>query len=215
MKIHEALWLWGPLFRHSLPQALKQLNQPCDHLAVDGGALVRPLLPPQMIQSWWAIGDGDSLDAKDLDQVYPQNKDRSDLGLALDQPQCLAASHWRAIGFCGGRDDHHLIGLSRFFHALEQSHTAKQAWLDENWLMMSPGTWRGSLASGTVSVLSLWENKITLSGDWRWPLNNKTTVPFDDLLLSNQTGGNVLEVISKHAFLIWSEKPILDWWQFQ
>lgn len=206
------VWLWGPLYSHHLDYALSQLKTSQNHLAVDGGCQVLPQLPAALVADWWALGDGDSAPAHLLNEIYPRDKEHSDLSLALAHPRAQRP-RLRCFGFCGGRPDHHLLALGSFLNNFQTRTSAAQALLDRNWLVLSPGAWRGQLPPTTVSVMSLWPNLLSLMGEWRWRVNERQVRPFDDLLLSNQSLGGPLELHSQHACLLWSEAPIETWWE--
>ena len=204
-------WIWGPRFKSHLEPALRLLQAPAAHIAVDGGALVRESIQVRFIASWLAVGDGDSGAETDLlDHVFDQDKDASDLGLALQYVD-KSTTHLQAYGFSGGRPDHQMIVFGCFYRHLQQ--TQQQILLDQNWLLLAPGQWQGTIAAGTCSIITLEPTQLTLSGDWRWPLQNYQSRPLDDRLLSNQSGGRELKISHDHPLFLWSEKPITQWWQ--
>src|SRR5690606_24025314 len=134
----QVIWLWGPRFHSFIDRAKQELNSPCKHLAVDGGVLARDHLQASMIESWWAVGDGDSGLINLLDEHYSRDKSQSDLSLALKNPLANAPKI-RAIGLSGGRPDHHMIVLGCLWRHLEQNHGQIQ--LDDHWHILSSGKW--------------------------------------------------------------------------
>lgn len=209
--MNEQLYLWGPRFHEqwSKAQSLIEANQ--RHLAVDGGALIKQqLIATGPIAAWFALGDGDSAETDLLDEVHPQNKNLSDLSLALQHPWATQANKIFAHGFSGGRIDHHFISLGCFWRHLTKTQT--QIRLDHHWLGLSPGTWHGHLPSGTCSVVTLETTKLTMSGDWHWPLLKQAVGPCDDLLLSNRCGHDELIIESDRPIFIWSENGVANWW---
>lgn len=208
--MNKELWLWGPRFASQLTHALAELNEPRHHLAVDGGAHVRDHLNEELIESWWALGDGDSAPAELLNKVYEQDKDQSDLALALSY-NLAAAAKIRAIGFSDGRPDHYILGLGRFYYHVK--NISEQIRLDQNWLILRQGKWKGTLTPSTCSLIALEPCRLSLQGPWKWPLKHREVIPFDDLLLSNECGSGELIIHSDRPIILWSEMPITNWWE--
>lgn len=207
----QVTWLWGPRFHLFIDRAKLELQASCKHLAVDGGALARNQLPPEMIESWWAVGDGDSAPASLLDEHYSRDKDQSDLTLALKHPSALAKKI-RAIGLSGGRPDHHMIVLGCLHRHLE--HSFGQIRLDDNWHVLSAGQWRlENITTSICSLISLEAAQISLNGAWHWQLHNQLIRPLDDLLLSNQITPGELRIKSDKPIILWRETANTDWWE--
>ena len=217
MQIENEIWLWGPQFPAHLDSILSELSGPkraIQHIAVDGGVLIKPRLAKSYQDQLIAIGDGDSGPIELLNHVHPAEKDHSDLALALQyiQLQYPMPVHIRAIGFCGGRLDHHMISqgcFSRFLKAKPQS----QIRLDQQWLMLSQGRWMGQISASLVSLLTFSQTNLTLQGDWRWKLDNEEVQALDDRLLSNCVGAQMLELSSSQPLCLYSDATICDWWK--
>lgn len=207
----QVIWLWGPRFHSFIDRAKQELQTPSKHLAVDGGVLARDHLHAELIESWWAVGDGDSGPANLLDEHYPRDKSQSDLSLALRHADAQS-SKIRAIGLSGGRPDHHMIVLGCFYRHLLQN--SGQIRLDDNWHILSAGHWQLENSHTSVcSLLPIEAGKISLSGAWRWQLRNQDIRPLDDLLLSNQITPGSLEVQSDKPIILWSEQATSNWWE--
>lgn len=207
-------WLWGPRFQDHLALAINEIKlhgQSLNHIAVDGGAHVKAQLDSACMKSWLAIGDGDSIAAEFLDIIFPSDKNQSDLALALEKlpPNC---GKLRAFGFTGGRLDHHMIAQGCFHRFLKQNNET-QIRLDKNWLLLSAGRWKGHLNATTTSILTLNETTISLSGGWKWPLKQKKVGVLDDLLLSNEVDGDILELESNQPVTIYAECGVEQWWE--
>ncbi len=214
--MEKELWLWGPLFKDSIEIAKNQRAQleiEPQHIAVDGGILAKTEYNPLIEEDWLAIGDGDSSQQHQMDILYPADKSKSDLTLALDYIQDnISNRKIRAFGFSGGRDDHQLIALGCFQRFATASRSC-QLNIDGNWLVLSPGHWTGHLAASTVSLITLDKQIVSLTGAWKWGIVNKDVHVLDDLLLSNQVDGGQLTIKCTKSLVIWSQASITSWWQ--
>ena len=118
--MEKSLWLWGPLYQSSIKMAQDEYSNSLveRHIAVDGGIHAKSAIKTE--ESWLSIGDGDS-SSKTLDQQHPEDKNQSDLALALEhiRNKNPSNSKIRAFGFSGERLDHHMIGLACFKRHLE------------------------------------------------------------------------------------------------
>lgn len=207
----QVIWLWGPRFHTFIDRAKLELSAPSTHIAVDGGVLARDHLPAQMIQHWWAVGDGDSGPANLLDEHYPRDKSQSDLTLALKHDSAKA-SRLRAIGLSGGRADHHMIVLGCLWRHLEQN--SGQIRLDDHWQLFAPGHWQvDNINTSTCSLMPLTDDRISLFGSWRWNLERQAVRPLDDLLLSNEITPGKIEIKCDKPIILWSECGATQWWE--
>lgn len=211
--MEKSLWIWGPLYQSSINLASQEYAKTLveQHIAVDGGILARTNIATK--EKWTSIGDGDSCD-DDLDIQYPEDKNQSDLALALEYSRHhTKANLIRAFGFSGERLDHHFIGLACFKRHLD-TLKGTQARIDGHCLMLSPGQWKGHLKASTVSLLTLEETQLSLSGGWKWQLKDKHCKILDDLLLSNECNEDELTLNSSKSIILWSQEPIEAWWKF-
>tara|TARA_R110000868_G_scaffold61524_6_gene187029 strand:+ start:8690 stop:9343 length:654 start_codon:yes stop_codon:yes gene_type:complete len=210
------IWLWGPQFAPLLPQALLELAKhegPLQHIAVDAGVFVKDQLPKSHQAHFVAIGDGDSSSPELMTQLHPKDKNLSDLSLALQfiDKSSNSSQSIRALGFSGGRLDHHMIAQGCFSRFLSLNR-GMQIRLDGHWLLLSQGEWSGQLDPSVVSILTYAETEIELTGDWRWCLNKSKVAVLDDRLLSNECGGERVALSCSAPIALYSETTLTKWW---
>lgn len=138
----------------------------------------------------FSVGDGDSAhDPKLINERLPTNKDYTDLEYALSiVPQNISII--TLYGFMGGRIDHALGVLGSVSHFLDKNPTCVV--LLEKVFMAHPAGHFYFEHNGTFSVLSLYEQHVSISGDCEFSLSDVEKIrPMQGLGLSNKAFGTV------------------------
>lgn len=150
---------------------------------VDGGANVRK------DKEGVVIGDGDSFDGK-LDVVLNPEKDFSDLAFALENiPERF--SDIVLQGFLGGRRDHELFNIGEAYHFLKSRSEPANLNFDDVIIGYSAGKWEFK-RNGVFSVAVVEETQLSIIGDCKYQLSDKSTVsPLSSLGLSNEGYGTI------------------------
>jgi len=162
-------------------------------IAVDGGAQwfrARNIMPD------FAVGDFDSADAETRNWLQtldvpirrvPQDKEYSDLELALqigEQQQVQSAT---ILGAVGGRIDHQLCVLGALIRSSVPELSLQDA-AQSIRLLRAGQTLDLDARNKTFSVISLQRAVVTITGA-RWPLNQVTLEPLSSHGLSNEALG--------------------------
>ena len=168
----------------------------------------------------FALGDGDGpqhqADYKELlDQLYPKEKDQSDLALALEyvgENLILKnqAYHYsiEAHGLWGERLDHQLSNfgeIANWLQNLSQEITFKFIEGNETLAIIKKGKFSFNY-NGSFSVFSLIENtQIKIEGKIKYPIDSTFTV-LSSLGLSNEAHGEVTLQSAAPVIIIFPEK---------
>ncbi|RYG73912.1 thiamine diphosphokinase [Lentibacillus lipolyticus] len=106
---------------------LRSFTEPVDTwIGADRGALT---LAENGIRPDYAVGDFDSITSEekafvqgqaDLFRMYPSEKDKTDLEIALDQAYALNPEMIYLFGVTGGRLDHELINVQLLFQMMDR-----------------------------------------------------------------------------------------------
>jgi len=193
-----------------------QTTTPYDvSIAVDGGAewFYRQKITPD-----FAVGDFDSAGTAVLDWLQassaqirqvPQDKEYSDLELALQicsQQQLQSAT---ILGAVGGRIDHQLCVLGTLLRSSVAELTLQDA--SQSLRLLRAGqslnletAFFPDAISKTFSVISLQEAVVTIAGA-RWPLDQVTLKPLSSHGLSNEASNEMpttVTVTKGSAFVI-------------
>jgi len=175
IKQRKELTLVGPMVA-SIPKELHHLPQ----ILVDGGTRIKKKHPLH-----FSVGDGDSFGQK-LDLKVNPDKDYSDLSLALSLiPKNIHYIH--LVGFLGGREDHELINLGEIHYFLSNcKQTEVHVWGKRKKIYwgLSKGVYRFS-QTGTFSLFTFKNNKISLKGKCEYPLKSKNLKAHSSQGLSN------------------------------
>lgn len=195
--------------------SVKDIDGEFSHiLYIDGGAkwAIDPLLKSFSDHSI-IIGDKDSYAELrtqpniDFDFTLPMEKNESDLsfGLKLLSPKVRKLT---LIGFSGGRFDHELSNLGVLDEFLNYAHSdaAIEITIDEYVKIFSRG-YKSFHHHGLFSLFSLTKQSITIQGDVKYPLTDKTTFyPLQSLGLSNEATGTVEIESEANVFVIFPQK---------
>lgn len=180
-------------------------NWPC--LYIDGGLDFKELYPANRSIS---LGDGDSAKSRlsALDVRYPEDKDKSDLALALELVEELPLKV-KLIGFTGGRREHEWAIMGEVIQFLKVSKAPVVYW-DQHSFFLPAGTHQLK-GKGRFSLFTLENKGIRLSGAIKFPVDPPR--PFGALTslgLSNFASGN-FEVTALGPILIsWAEGSTLS-----
>lgn len=191
--------LVGPL---ALACQLQKNLQQWPTIYIDGGVDFQELYPAKHRLS---LGDGDSTKShlEALDVLYPEDKDQSDLALALallkDYPVAL-----KLIGFTGGRREHEWSLIGEVISFLKSSKCRSVCW-DNHSLFIAAGTARFK-GKGRFSLFSLETKGVRLSGAVKFPVDPpKPFSALSSLGLSNEAQGE-FEITTLTPLLItWGE----------
>lgn len=171
-------------------------------IAIDGGAslcVAADVLPDRV------VGDLDSLSLSHQDLLraqgvpfatYPQDKDETDLDLALAELHRQAVDEIVATAVLGGRIDHALVALGSLARCEVVGITIRED--DMSGAIMRPnGTASLELrgAGSTVSLLPLLGPAVVTCSGMRWPLEEATLQPLDSLGVSNVVAQDCARVI--------------------
>ncbi len=191
MKIHEYLksfltssevTLVGPMANQKL-----QLRSPV--IYIDGGAEFKTC-------EGLVVGDGDSFFGE-IDVPLNSEKDFSDLAFCLQQiPEKFHTI--RLHGFLGGRRDHEYINVIEA-HQFLTERTQTKCLFDEEVLLLSSGEFELAY-HGFFSLLGLSHGHISLSGEVKYSLENRSLKALSSHGLSNQAYGN---------FSIQTQQPVI------
>jgi thiamine pyrophosphokinase len=166
-----------------LPLKRQIIDENLYSIVVDGGK--NHQLP---LKKCLSIGDQDSSHTE-MDITLNKDKDASDLAFALKYiPKNTEIV--RCYGLFGGRLDHQLCILGDICHYILDKKILFEFYsIDGKQLLIFPhGNWQIS-HKGIFSVLSLYEQAISLSGDIRFTLGTKqreVIYPLTSLTLSNE-----------------------------
>ncbi|MBY0517098.1 MAG: hypothetical protein K2P81_09330 [Bacteriovoracaceae bacterium] len=154
----------------------------------------------------YMIGDGDSaLEPHLLDEIFPKEKDDSDLALALS---ILPTGPFRLHmwGFWGGRFDHHMTNLGETLNWIKAQSGRVQFYLDGEYevIGLPAGTHTISI-KGLFSLFSPLEIKLSIEGECKYPLTSRTISPLSSRLLSNEGHGPV-KIASNEPFFCYMRK---------
>ena len=150
-------------------------------------------------QECFSIGDGDSSNAI-MTLSYPSLKDESDLNLALKYLEKYTLNI-HAYGFLGLRRDHEWINLGEFTAHVERTNSL--ILLEERTLILPKGIYEIEI-HGIFSLLSLYENQISLSGECAFGKNETFELrPLSSRGLSN-SGSGIIKVKATRAFIIYT-----------
>lgn len=153
-------------------------------LYVDGGSRWREKGPDVQI----SLGDGDSSSGI-MDLSFPEEKDASDLRLALDVLPTGSLKIW-LWGFLGGEKAHELINIGMLTDFMD-GRANSLALFDQHLLIVSAGSWKIPI-NGGFSLISMQPNHVTLNGPCRFPLKTETHLAaFSSLGLSNEANGTI------------------------
>lgn len=161
-------------------------------VGVDGGAAVclRAGVVPDVV-----VGDLDSLDASALRElesrgvpieVFPSDKDLTDIDLAFDVARSRGADRVLVTGAFAGRLDHTMAAVGSMLRGADLAPMAVEprmsAWVltathRDTLELEGPGT--------TVSMLAIAGPAIVSSTGVRWPLDNAVLEPLSSLGVSN------------------------------
>jgi thiamine pyrophosphokinase len=178
-------------------------------IAADGGYhLVKALkLAPSLV-----IGDLDSLKEQDLEEIkqskiplqrFPQEKDETDLELAINAAVARGSRSIRIVGASGGRQDQELGIL---FQLLRPDLAAVDARLEdgrtEAWLLRTEGVIQGEVGD-TVSLLPMGSavHGIITEG-LRYPLRAETLWPYKTRGISNVMESKEARIVIREGTLI-------------
>lgn len=148
-----------------------------------------------------AAGDGDSGPLELLDFVFPQEKDRSDLGLILDslkgKTKCVVLH-----GFSSGRFDHYVFNLGELHQFLSEAKAPVCVRMDANLAHLSSGEWEFKLHS-EFSLGAVETCQILLSGDCKYATRGPIELPpLSSRGLSNVATGTVRVRSNRPVFII-------------
>ena len=177
----DSLILVGPIHPDITAIEKKHLETKAPIVCIDGGAKNCPF--PHL-----SIGDGDSL-GRSCEISFSAEKDFTDLeGFIQNIPDNIKYIH--AFGFSGGRFDHQLVVLGNFFN-LADSNRIRIQMHGRDPLTILPLGDHDLEMSGTFSLLTLSEAKVSISGDCQYTLDSATLPPFSGNLLSNIGRGKI------------------------
>ena len=183
LKQSSTIFLIGPMKMDAHHFQLQQAANPgIPILIIDGGSN-HPNL------SGFTIGDGDSTQKTTgkLDITFEREKDFTDLeGLISLLPSSIKKIF--AYGFMGGRLDHQLIVIHNFYQLSKKNFTEIYL-VDENPICIYPAGTTLLNYQGTFSLLNFDENKISISGSIKYPVQNKSILPLSGKTLSNISFG--------------------------
>lgn len=171
---------------------------------IDGGVDFKEIYPGQKSLS---LGDGDSAKSnlKALDVLFPEAKDQTDLGLALNLLKDYALP-LRLIGFTGGRREHEWALIGDVMDFLTHAKCPVVFW-DTHSLFLPAGHHHLS-GKGTFSLFSLKTEGVRLTGNIRFPVDPPR--PFkamSGLGISNQAEGEFEMNALTPLLLTWGEEP--------
>jgi thiamine pyrophosphokinase len=188
----------GPM-AHSFPHHL--LSQNMAVLGVDGGS-------SKAAHDYYhyMIGDGDSaLEPQTLDELFPSEKDDSDLALALAilPPGPLKLHMW---GFWGGRFDHHMTNLGETLAWINAQGGRVLFYLEGEYEVIGlPAGSHSFKIEGLFSLFSPLENQFSIEGECKYPLASSLIAPLSSRLLSNE-GHGMVKITSNGPFFCYMRK---------
>ncbi len=153
-----------------------------------------------------SIGDGDSVAAENcsIDILFPQEKNESDLDLALKYISQWPARGIFAFGLLGGRRDHEWVVLGSFYRTFEFMGELKNIDLDNGAIkFLAPGTHFLSHV-GLFSVCSFETSEISIEGLCKYNGQSILLKPFDSRGLSNEAQGDFKIYTSKRLVLFFN-----------
>ncbi len=172
-------------------------------IAADSGLAQARLLglTPDLV-----IGDLDSVDPNDLAEAqaadvpierHPEDKDATDLELALDRAASMGHSNIILIGGHGGRLDH-LLGNALVLASDRFGALHIEWWIRDTRVVVARSGERTRLAGTFGDVVSLIAvggpaHRIVTEG-LRWPLDNETLAPGSTRGISNELTGSTAHV---------------------
>lgn len=156
-------------------------------LYIDGGLDFKELYPSKRSLS---LGDGDSARSRlsALDVRYPENKDKSDLALALELLEELPLP-LKLIGFTGGQREHEWAIMGEAMSFLKVAKCPVIYW-DQHSLFLPAGTHRLT-GRGRFSLFTIENKGIRLTGSIKFPVDPPRPFgPLSSLGLSNVASGD-------------------------
>lgn len=192
------IYLIGP--RTTASKVQQRIDRQAAELLVfvDAGVQLREQL--NFSCAHYSLGDGDG-DAKRgatyhelLDEVYPTEKDESDLELALkfiEKKQNLTQmTHLHALGLWGGRFDHQLANMGEFLSFCETHPQMTLTWYGEQEEKAIIATGKNYFNhQGIFSLFLARENEVSIEGNIQYPLEKTRLTPFSSRGLSNIAAG--------------------------
>lgn len=193
--------LIGPL---ALACGLQKNLEKWATIYIDGGVNFKEIYPCKKSLS---LGDGDSAKSnlKALDVLFPEDKDQTDLGLALSLLRDYELP-LRLIGFTGGRREHEWALIGDVMDFLASAKSPMVFW-DTHSLFLPAGHHHLS-GQGLFSLFSLETKGVRLTGDIRFPVDPPR--PFramSGLGISNQADGKFEINALTPLLLTWGEGP--------
>jgi thiamine pyrophosphokinase len=183
--------LIGPLYQGS-----ELFSDPV--IFIDGGTQFRHA------DEGLAVGDGDSYDGT-LDEKLNRDKDYSDLSYVLFS----LPAHFNDVllhGFLGGQRDHEWANLGEINAFLSQRHQATQLHLGSSITGFTAGRWQLEIDEA-FSLLCLTRSKITLVGECRYQLKQKTQLePLCSHGISNLGHGRISLQSDEPIFIVYPER---------
>lgn len=182
-------------------------------VAADGGGrtLAEAGIRPHLL-----IGDADSVDATTLEAfrdagvemvVFPADKDRTDLDLALEAARDRGATDVTVTGAVGGRLDHTLATLGSVLRHIDLRPVIAEPGLTA-WVLDPAHRSEVTFTPDTVvSVMSLKGTSSVSSEGLHWPLDGLDLALFDPRGVSNRPQGDRVTLrISRGTALVTTGK---------
>lgn len=176
-------------------------------LAIDGGRIHHQRLPID-----FSVGDGDSYQDDishpfELDEKLPIDKDFSDFCFALSLIPAKFEGEILCYGLWGERADHFLAILGEVNEKLLTSNLSKISFIHQDLIQLEAyhQKVKNLTVKGSWSILSLNEQKISLSGSVKFSSLDKLFKPLSSLGLSNEMNGDICIHAAYPYFLIRAE----------
>ncbi len=185
--------LVGPVCKTALNASvlagLKLSQSP--QLAVDGGIHFTP-----KPYAWFGDGDSSAPPKAPVPALWKENQNLSDLQFCLSTIRTWEWDTMHAFGFLGDRHDHELSNLGTFFGNFKDRPGTLQISLYDNShrlaaFILPAGTHEINL-QGFFSVLSLYPNVFSISGQCRYPAHEIQLEPLSSQGISNEGTGFVV-----------------------
>lgn len=141
---------------------------------------------------FYSIGDNDSNQStKQIHIPYPSDKDQTDFELALVWAQSHKYKELYIHGFFAGpRLDHQLSVVCNLLKHCE-NYRSIDMYCDQHYMKFYPKGIHEINYTGKFSLFAITENRISISGDLKYPVQNQTLSIGEGKYLSNQSYGNI------------------------
>jgi thiamine pyrophosphokinase len=205
----QEILLLGPLYQAADVPPWSEFAEKVEGVVlVDGGVHHKQsVVPPHFSDPIFSVGDGDSADKSLLDLVWPNQKDQSDLALALDLLPKTLSKLW-AFGLIGGRKDHELAVMGEMHRFLLTQKSSCAVYLCYEQIFLGPGRWDFT-HQGHFAVMPLEATQIRMVGRCQYPVTkDRQFFPLSSLGISNHADGVVTIENSKPVLLYFAGKKV-------